>query len=66
MELITRQWLEIGGKNPKLRHAYGPVLHSNDQVHGLVQDCSNRNALAMELLQYCTKPSMSKQKNTQL
>ena len=24
---------------------------------GLVQDCSNSNALAMELLQFCTKPS---------
>ena len=27
-------------------------------VDGLVQDCSNSSALAMELLQYCTKPSM--------
>ena len=25
---------------------------------GLVQDCSNSSALAMELLQYCTKPSI--------
>ena len=28
-------------------------------VDGLVQDCSNSSALAMELLQSCTKPSMS-------
>ena len=27
-------------------------------VDGLVQDCSNSSALAMELLQSCTKPSM--------
>ena len=27
-------------------------------VKGLVQDCSNSSALAMELLQACTKPSM--------
>ena len=27
-------------------------------VDGLVQDCSNSSALAMELLQSCTKPSI--------
>ena len=27
------------------------------QIDGLVQDCSNSIALAMELLQSCTKPS---------
>ena len=27
------------------------------QFNGLVQDCSNSSALAMELLQSCTKPS---------
>ena len=26
-------------------------------IDGWVQDCSNSSALAMELLQYCTKPS---------
>ena len=26
-------------------------------MDGLVQDCSNPSALAMELLQYCPKPS---------
>ena len=26
-------------------------------IDGLVQDCSNSSALAMELLQSCTKPS---------
>ena len=31
-----------------VRHAY---------IDGLVQDCSNSSALAMELLQSCTKPS---------
>ena len=27
-----------------------------DHLDGLVQDCSNSSALAMELLQSCTKP----------
>ena len=27
------------------------------QIHGLQQDCSNPIANALELLQYCTKPS---------
>ena len=27
-------------------------------INGLVQDCSNSSALAMELLQSCTKPLM--------
>ena len=27
-------------------------------IDGLVQDCSNSSALALELLQSCTKPSM--------
>ena len=27
-------------------------------IDGLVQDCSNSSALAMELLQFCAKPSM--------
>ena len=31
---------------------------TNWHVDGLVQDCSNFSALAMELLQSCTKPSM--------
>ena len=28
------------------------------QIYGLVQDCSNSSALAMELLQSCTMPSI--------
>ena len=28
-------------------------------IYGLVHDCSNSSALAMELLQSCTKPSIS-------
>ena len=30
----------------------------NDNTDGLVQDCSNSSALAMELLQFYTKPSI--------
>ena len=29
----------------------------NDEINGLVQDCSNSSANALELLQSCTKPS---------
>ena len=40
----------------------GDVLVSSYQsihhIDGLVQDCSNSSALAMELLQSCTKPSI--------
>ena len=32
---------------------------ANLDIDGLVQDCSNSSALAMELLQSCTKPSIS-------
>ena len=32
------------------------VTSTVDQIDGLVQDCSNSSALAMELLQSCTKP----------
>ena len=32
-------------------------IHVTD-IDGLVQDCSNSSALAMELLQLCTKPSI--------
>ena len=32
-------------------------MHYEFNDAGLVQDCSNSNALAMELLQSCTKPS---------
>ena len=33
-------------------------IYQEAHVDGLVQDCSNSSALAMELLQSCTKPSM--------
>ena len=33
-------------------------LNFHAHVDGLVQDCGNSSALAMELLQSCTKPSM--------
>ena len=31
--------------------------HSGDKIDGLLQDCSNSIANALELLQFCTKPS---------
>ena len=32
------------------------MQHAMSNIDGLVQDCSNSSALAMELLQSCTKP----------
>ena len=37
----------------------GTTGHSIDYIDGLVQDCSNSSALAMELLLSCAKPSIS-------
>ena len=34
------------------------VTHGQSDIDDLVQDCSNSSALAMELLQSCTKPSI--------
>ena len=35
------------------------IILPNIHIDGLVQDCSNSSALAMELLQSCTRPSIS-------
>ena len=40
-------------------HGYDADMSSLVKIDGLVQDCSNSSALAMELLQSCTKPSKS-------
>ena len=32
------------------------MIEHSQHIEGLVQDCSNSSALAMELLQSCTKP----------
>ena len=39
-----------------LEEGYVPTVLGNHNIGGLVQDCSNSSALAMELLQSCTKP----------
>ena len=36
----------------------GIYVHYEDNFDGLVQDCSNSSALAMELVQSCTEPSI--------
>ena len=40
------------------RFPYVIIKHLPEHIDGLVQDCSNPSALAMELLQSCTKPSI--------
>ena len=42
----------------RITHTWGSIHKAEGHVEGLVQDCSNPSALAMELLQSCTKPSM--------
>ena len=37
--------------------AYLRNSHYKDKIDGFVQDCSISSVLAMEILQYCTKPS---------
>ena len=44
---IQEQWFTIDMIRQKRQHS----------VNGLVQDCGNSSALAMELPQYCTEPS---------
>ena len=44
-------------------HSFGSchaelIVENIEHIDGLVQDCSNSSALAMELLQSCTKPSI--------
>ena len=33
-------------------------MHQGEYIVGSVQDCSNSSALAMELLQFCTEPTI--------
>ena len=49
-------WCSMLTKNGLIT-TYECVLHYDD-IDGVVQDCSNSSALAMELLQSCTKPSL--------
>ena len=44
-------------------HVVNLIFHL-DSIDGLVQDCSNSNALVMELLQSCTKPAIYLDKDT--
>ena len=45
----------VGNNSPIFRQLKWSLVH----IAGLVQYCSNSRALAMELLQSCTKPSIS-------
>ena len=48
---------------PDLGYARVFVLHcAHSHIDDLVQDCSNSNALVMELLQSCTNTSMYQRK----
>ena len=44
--------------NVMRRYNSGKLHYELNNIDGLVQDCSNSSALAMELLQSCTKPSI--------
>ena len=45
-------------------HQQKSCCFDRDYIDGLVQDCSNSSALAMELLQSCAKPSISSLQNS--
>ena len=50
-------------------YIYGESMteaHTDHDLDSLVQDCSKSSALAVELLQYCTKPSVWSQHSTLL
>ena len=50
---------DAGSANPQFVASWiDPQPHRNGR-NGLVQDCRNSSALAMELLQSCTKPSIT-------
>ena len=49
---ISGGWFNI--RMQSYQYSYS---HCVDKTHGLVQDCSNSIAYALELLQSCTKPS---------
>ena len=49
--------LRIKGRKSHLVDAVMSHYHMvHNDIDGLVQDCSNSSALAVELLQFCTKP----------
>ena len=52
---ISMSWLQFDGK---LFPVFPALIQTNHHVDGLVQDCSNFIANALELLQSCTEPSM--------
>ena len=41
---------------PNITYLLTPWVMHRVHINGLVQNCSNSSALAMELLQSCTKP----------
>ena len=57
-------WREHQSNNPRaVRRRHIPCRHWNHaakwrHIDGFVEDCSNSSALAMELLQFCAKPSI--------
>ena len=61
LRVLEGLWPLQSGKHSALWYRDGSRLAITWEWHnidGLVQDCSNSNALALELLQSCTKPSI--------
>ena len=52
----TAHYLWIPRANGVTTPAWNGGKITEDKFDGLMQDCSNSSALAMELLQFCTKP----------
>ena len=63
---VTRSWWVKTNPSkicPNLESCKTWFTHCNIYINGLEQDCSNSIALAMELLQSCTKPLVCRLKN---
>ena len=50
--------------NKKQQQSTQTPMAVKKYIHGLVQDCNNSSALAMELLQSCTKPLIYRSTST--
>ena len=56
--ILPRKYVEI--YRLQITRQFVPTSICSVYINGLVYDCSNSSALAMDLLQSCTKPSIYK------
>ena len=54
----VKRFISCNGHSRGMVHFTSPIYQPWEHINGLVQDCSNSIANALELLQSCTKPSI--------